>query len=255
VTGPPDTVEIASRPATTGSPAADLADLYLPVRDAVTGYAGTPVVLAGDCVAALGVIAGIQQRRIHPSLVWFDAHGDFLTEDTTSTGYFGGLPLAKILGRGDLTLPSRLGLTTLAEESVILSDGRDLDPEEAEALDASRVNRLPVTALNPANLPGGPVVLHVDLDVIDPEELAGLRYPARNGPSLAEVAAAIRAVVEARPVAAVSIAATWKPEQTNRAQTDLALRTVLVAAGISLGRDDAVAVAPRQRPQAPEPPR
>jgi arginase family enzyme len=63
-----------------------------------------PVVLSGDCVASLAVIAGLQQRGIRPGLVWFDAHGDFHTEATTSSGYLGGLPLAKAVGRGDLTL-------------------------------------------------------------------------------------------------------------------------------------------------------
>jgi hypothetical protein len=85
-------------------------------------------VLSGDCVASLAVIAGIQQRNVEPSLVWFDAHGDFHTEDTTTSGYLGGLPLAKAVGRGDPTLPAGLGLTPLPEPSILLVDGRDLDP-------------------------------------------------------------------------------------------------------------------------------
>ena len=68
-----------------------------------------------------------------------------------------------------------------------MADGRDLDPPEETALACSSVLRARVTELGAAALPDGPVIVHVDLDVIDPAELAGLRFPAPGGPSLRAV--------------------------------------------------------------------
>jgi arginase len=228
---PAGTVEVHARPGSTGEPWTDLIDLYQPLRDAIAAGDAVPVVLSGDCVASLAVIAGIQQRSVEPSLVWFDAHGDFHTEDTTTSGYLGGLPLAKAVGRGDPTLPAGLGLTPLSEPSVLLVDGRDLDPAEAEALASSAVGRASVAGLDASSLPGGPVIVHVDLDVIDPAQLSGLRFPAPGGPALPDVAAAVRTIAQARQVVALDVAATWRPDDTDRTQTDAALAAVLAAAG------------------------
>jgi arginase len=230
VTLPSDTIEVPAELGSTGQPWDDLVSVYSPLGDEVATTDGIPVVLTGDCVASLAVIAGIQHRGIAASLVWFDAHGDFHTESTTRSGYLGGLPLAKAVGRGDLALPSALGMSVLPEEWVVLSDGRDLDPPEVAALALSRVRKVAVQHLDPSVLPSGPVIIHVDLDVIDPSQLRGLRFPAPGGPAVAE---AIRAVAATRPVAALDIAATWLPDAVDRAQTDAALEAVLVAAGLS----------------------
>lgn len=233
VTPPGDLVVVAGRPGTTGSPWADLVGVYAGLCDAVAAAATPPVVLSGDCVASLAVIAGLQRRGIRAGLVWFDAHGDFHTEQTTTSGYLGGLPLAKAVGRGDLMLPNALGLTALPEESVMLVDGRDLDPPEVTALASSRVLRCSVADLDTATLPAGPLVVHADLDVIDPAALAGLRFPAAGGPSLRDVADGIAAVARHRDIAALDIAATWHPAEANREQTDAAIHAVLTAAGMN----------------------
>ena len=233
VTSASDTVVIAGRPGTTGSPWADLVGVYAGLRDAVAAAVTPPVVLSGDCVASLAVIAGVQRRGIRAGLVWFDAHGDFHTEQTTTSGYLGGMPLAKAAGRGDMTLPAALGLATLPEESVVLVDGRDLDPPEVTALASSRVLRCSVADLDRAALPAGPLIVHVDLDVLDPGALTGLRFPAPDGPSLRDVADSIATVARHREIAALDIAATWFPAEADRKQTDAAVHAVLTAAGTS----------------------
>ena len=111
-----------------------------------------PVVVAGDCVAVIGVLAGLQRMGIDPTVIWFDAHGDFHTWETTASGFIGGMPLAMITGRGEQTVVAAAGLRPLSDESVVLVDGRDLDPGEAEALAASGVERVPV-APSPSHSP------------------------------------------------------------------------------------------------------
>ncbi|MGA2837890.1 MAG: arginase family protein [Acidimicrobiales bacterium] len=229
VTLPPDTVRVDAHPGATGEPWRDLVGVYAPLADAVAAEDGPTIVLSGDCVTLLAVLAGVQRRGLRPSLVWFDAHGDFHTEATTTSGYLGGLPLAKAVGRGDLTLPEALGLAPLDERSVTLVDGRDLDPAEVVALAGSEVTHVPVAALDTDRLPDGPVVVHVDVDVLDPTELAGLRFPSPGGPSLEDVAAAVRTVVRDRTLAALDIGATWRPEDTSRAQNDTVLSAMLAS--------------------------
>jgi arginase len=206
----------------------DLIPLYTPVVE-MTARTEDPVVLSGDCITPLAVLAGLQRRGVDAALIWFDAHGDFHTEETTHSGYLGGLPLAKAVGRGDQTLPQGLGLRVLREDRVLLVDARDLDAPEVEALSESGVRRATVTSVR-ESLPEGPVHLHVDLDVFDSALVRGLRFPAPNGPGMDEVCAGIRAVVASGRLVALSIAATWRPEDTIREQTDAVLGAVLAAA-------------------------
>ncbi|MCK4489145.1 MAG: arginase family protein, partial [Anaerolineales bacterium] len=52
-----------------------------------------PVSLAGDCCTAIGVLAGLNRAERYPLLIWFDAHGDFNTRETSPSGFLGGMPL------------------------------------------------------------------------------------------------------------------------------------------------------------------
>ncbi len=161
-----------------------------------------PLVFAADCVSALGALKGLESQQ--PAVVWFDSHGDFNTPETSPSGFLGGMPLAMLVGRGDLSYMEGVGLVPLPEQEVILTDARDLDPAEAEALAASNLTHLPdVKQLLTAELPAKPLYIHMDTDVVDIEEMPGMSYPAPDGPSVAEVAASFRYVAQARPLAGV----------------------------------------------------
>jgi arginase len=228
VTLPPHAIAVDSTPGNAADPWLDLVQLYAPLAGMVE-TARDPVVLSGDCITALAVLAGVQRSGVDAALVWFDAHGDFHTEQTTASGYLGGLPLAKAVGRGDQSLPQGLGLTPIAEDRALLVGARDLDPPEVEALSASKVRRAGVESVRDA-LPDGPLHLHVDLDVFDAGLLNGLRFPAPNGPGIEAVSTSVRAVAETGRLVALSVAATWRPDDTIRDQTDRALGAVLGAA-------------------------
>lgn len=170
-----------------------------------------PVIVAGDCLATIGGLAGLQRAGVSPVLIWFDAHGDFNTWETTPSGFLGGMPLAMLVGRGEQTIVHRVGLTPLPESDVILTDARDLDPGEREAVGESAVTHLRhVEDLLVYPLPERPFYVHLDVDVVDPGELPGVIYPVPGGPSLATVGAALRRLAETGRVAAVSLSA-WAP--------------------------------------------
>ncbi|MBL8055041.1 MAG: arginase family protein, partial [Anaerolineales bacterium] len=121
-----------------------LAGLAQAVAEAAQAGA-LPVVLGGDCLAAIGVVAGLRRAPAGElGITWFDAHGDFNTPATTISGYLGGMPLACCCGRGLDELRAAAGLTQpVAEAHVALLGVRDLDPAEAALLDSTPVQRFP----------------------------------------------------------------------------------------------------------------
>ncbi len=187
-----------------------LSALYEQVARVVVSYRDrVPVVVAGDCTTSLGVLAGLQRGSHEVGIVWFDAHADFHTEDTTTSGYLGGLPLALAAGVGTLTLPAALGLHPVAESRIVLVDARDTDPAEQVLLDRTEVRRSGVVELDVTALPNGALYVHIDVDVCDPSDVPDLLYPAPRGCPPAELVAAVERVIATGRVAAVGIAATW----------------------------------------------
>ncbi|HLL67162.1 MAG TPA: arginase family protein [Micromonosporaceae bacterium] len=184
-----------------------------------------PTVVSGDCLVALATVAGAQRAGSDPGLVWFDAHGDVHTLQTSTSGYLGGLALRLAMGAHAELLAEPLGLRPVAEERAVLVDARDLDPAEAAYLATSRVTRRAVDDLDAATLPDGPIVLHVDVDVIDATELPNLQFPASHGPSTESVLRAVHRVRATGRVVAVNIACPWHPPRDGR---DVALRTRLL---------------------------
>jgi arginase len=197
-----------------GDPWARMAVLYERVADTVADAAGSqrPVtVVSGDCTTALGTVAGLQRAGVDAGIVWFDGHGDVQTLETSTSGYLGGVPLRILAGYRPELISDRIGLRAVPEERVTLVDARDLDPAEAEYLAASAIRRCTVAEVSADVLPAGPLYLHVDLDIIDPAELPGLRFPAPGGPGPAPVDAAIGRVLATGRVAALGLACTWHP--------------------------------------------
>ena len=198
-----------------GTPQDRLGYLYEPLAELVSiviHQDERPVSVAGDCCTSLGILAGLQRAGLAPTLIWFDAHGDFNTWGTTPSGFLGGMPLAMLVGRGEQTILERIGLEPLPEGKVILSDGRDLDPGERDALGDSQVTRLTeVTELLDFDLPQGPIWVHFDTDVIDAAEAPAMNYPVSGGPSEAQLQRVFNHLAETGRIVSVSISS-WNPE-------------------------------------------
>jgi len=192
-----------------------LAVLYTAVARAVTrdrADGERPVVVAsGDCLTALGTVAGLQAAGADPAVVWFDAHGDVQTPETTSSGYLAGMALRLLTDYRPELIADRLELRPVRENRITLVDARDLDPPEVTYLNQSQIRRCQVAGLAVSDLPDAPLYVHLDVDVIDGAQLPGLRFPTPAGPDAGQLADALGLLLSTGRVAAVGIACSWFP--------------------------------------------
>ena len=162
-----------------------------------------PLVLAGNCNSCLGNIAGVNPDKL--GVVWFDAHGEFNTPETTKSGFLDGMPLATATGRCWKQLAKTIpGFAPVQESNVILVGARDLDVEEQQQLETSDI-----TMVRSANLTDDAVLksietalsdlrnevtgiyLHIDMDAFEIGEGAANHYGATGGLSVKLVENAI----------------------------------------------------------------
>jgi arginase len=210
--------EIVTAEQVAGDMWARLVPLYSAVADAVAtaapGDGGSPlVVMTGDCLTALGIVTGLQRAGTDPGIVWFDAHGDVQTPETTTSGYLAGMSLRMLTGYRPELIADRLGLHAVPERQIVLTGARDLDPPEVAYLAGAQIRQCEVANLTADGLPDRPLYVHLDMDVITPADLPGLRFPAPDGPSAAQVTDALRLLLDTGRVAAVGIACSWRPGQ------------------------------------------
>ncbi len=116
-------------------------------------------------------------------------------------------------------MPEGVGLMSLAEERILLTDARDLDPKEETALLGSEIVRLTsVDDLIRHPLPELPIFLHLDVDIIDPSEAPAMNYLAPGGPSVDKLQEAFRYLARTGNVEAVSMSS-WNPELDSDGRT------------------------------------
>ena len=170
--------------------------------------------LAGDCLTALGILAGVQRRPRNLSIIWLDAHGDFNTPEISVSGYLAGMSLAAATGRVPQLVGEPVGLRAVPDERCLLIGARDLDPAEGYALAVSGVKRVAADpdALRAALHKQSPmdVYLHLDVDIVDGSDLPGLRFPAPGGPTLSLVEDCLAQIVDCAPPAAACISCAWE---------------------------------------------
>ena len=172
-----------------------------------------PIVLTGNCFATLGVVAALGAGT---GLIWWDAHADFNTSETSVSGFLDGMSLATIVGRGWAALRQQVdGFVPVREEHVWLVGARDLDPAEEVALEGSAVHRVPASVVSTnlsnaiarqaATLPR--FALHVDLDVIDAQEGRANSYAVAGGVSTRDLVASCSALARELPIEALTLSA------------------------------------------------
>jgi arginase len=190
-------------------------ELMRRVAAAINGTKNSlPVVLAGNCITTIGALATYPPSRT--GVVWFDAHADFNTPDTTATGFLDGTALSAVTGGSwrqlALSVP---GFRPIPEENVCVVGARDLDPMEKRLLSASGVTTVSAakvrTAL-PAALDGltknvDRVHVHIDLDVLDASVARANTYAVGGGLTVEDLEFAVSTIGRALPIAGITLSA------------------------------------------------
>lgn len=161
--------------------------------DSVMKAGRFPLVLGGDHSIAIGTIAGVLQHVEKLGIIWFDAHGDINTEETSPSGNIHGMPVAVSLGHGHDLLTKIGGADKkISSENIVFIGCRDLDAGERKMLKEfgikvftmHEVDRLGMTeVMNQAIeiASNGTDGIHVsfDMDSMDPvyAEGTGTRVP------------------------------------------------------------------------------
>ena len=165
-----------------------------------------PIVFSGNCMTAVATCAS---RGGPVGVVWFDAHGDFHTPDTTPTGFLDGMALAMVTGSCWRSLTATIqGFTPVAGENVVFVGGHDFDPgEEAlmrrAGISVNEFERGVGALAQRANA----VYVHVDLDVLDMHELRANQWSKPGGVRTEALEKMVRTIADAVPIAALGVVA------------------------------------------------
>jgi arginase len=164
----------------------------------------TPIILGGDHSIAIGSVAGLSafhhKREQKVGVIWFDAHGDMNTPDTSPSGNIHGMPFAAILGHGTRELTHISGFAPKVHpEDCVLIGARSVDPEEAVALKASGIRVITMRELDERGMSAvmdeamwlasrRTAGFHVtmDMDFVDPDYAPGVGTPVPGGPTYRE---------------------------------------------------------------------
>ena len=177
----------------------ELQGLAVPlIRDAIERQA-RPIILSGNCgTAALSAMAALDPRST--GIIWFDAHADFNTPETSPSGFLDGMGLAILTGRCWRRLAERFeSFQPVLDSQVIQIGVREKDPPEVQLLQESGIKQIPTVAL--AELPEvlrqlgtNTVYVHVDLDVIDTSEGRANGWACGGGLSLNQLRDALELI-------------------------------------------------------------
>jgi arginase len=178
------------------------------LRDVVAGVLAEdrmPIVLGGDHSIAMGTIAGAAQfhrerNKKKIGLVWFDAHGDMNTPDTSPTGNIHGMPLAVALGLGEKSLVDLAGERPMVDGARAAVVGlRDVDVAERSNIKETGIGAFTMRDIDERGMrtvmeeaikraSTGTAGIHVsfDIDGIDPDFAPGVGTPSPGGISYRE---------------------------------------------------------------------
>jgi arginase len=184
-----------------------------------------PLGLLANCSSIMGMLGGLQRagptaRPLRVGLVFIDAHADFNTPETTLSGMLGGMPVAISAGLCLSRLRLKSGLDpALAEKQIVLAAVRDTDPLEQDLIDRSAIELLSVEDIRTrsANIDrqmrrlsdlADAIYVHVDMDVLDPREVAGHPLTVPGGPTSLELGAALTEMFKHEKAVAFGVAST-----------------------------------------------
>jgi arginase len=191
-----------------------------------------PIAVVGTCTGALGTLSGLEGR---PALLWFDAHDDAATPDTTASGLIEGMPVSMIAGQSWPVWTGRLpGFRPIPPERIIEIGLHDAFDEQDD-----RIRTGIGTLIDPpliAEMGFLPAVcdsldrvlplatgafVHVDVDCLDTRFLRANKVAVPGGLSPDDLRAAFEAIAARTEILAFDFSA-FDPTEDSRGASVIA---------------------------------
>jgi arginase len=134
-----------------------------------------PLILGGCCCSHVGAVEGLSNRHERLGIIWFDAHGDLNTPESSPSGNAWGMPLRMLIDGG-----------AVDARDVAVVGTRNLDPPEVDFIAAAGIHDTPDAVLDRVDC----VYIALDCDVFEPSEL-GVFMPEPGGPTLIQMERAL----------------------------------------------------------------
>lgn len=154
-----------------------------------------PLILGGDHSIAIGTLAGAAKHFNNLGVIWYDAHADMNTPETSPSGNIHGMPLAASMGLGHPALTGIGGYQgKIKPENIVLIGARDIDDGEKQLIAEKNIKVYTTDDVNKLGIERviretieylaqrcDGIHLSFDLDGIDPREIPGVGTPVANG--------------------------------------------------------------------------
>lgn len=204
-----------------------------------------PLILAGNCSSTIGTVSGLQKEEL--GIVWLDAHGDYNTPETTTSGFLDGMALSILTGICWQRMAEGVpGFEPIEEQRIIHIGGRHFDEEENilmhgsdmylllnEDLQQKGISSLLLEGIQSLKDAGVMQVhLHFDLDVLDPREAPANFHENSVGLSVVQAIEIIRIIRQHFPLASAAFTAydpTFDPQNKTVHATKSLAQVILTA--------------------------
>jgi arginase len=203
------------------------------------------VVLGGDHSVCLGAVSGSSVALDgNLGLIYFDAHGDMNTDQTTLTGNIHGMHLASLMGFGAKPLTRVHGdQTKIAKENLLHIGGSDIDQAELKLIKHEGLRTFTLFDLLSQNL--APVLqmidelaerlpniwVSLDLDSIDRIYAPGAGMPNAKGLTYREIATLAKHIGEKCNVVGVDVVEYNPLQDEDHKTAELAIELVATLFG------------------------
>lgn len=208
-----------------------------------------PLVLGGDHSIAIGSISGFashcRQRKEEPGLIWFDAHADMNTPETSPSGNIHGMPLAVVLGYGTPELTNIAGFAPKLDPALCVHVGaRDIDPRERDLVNTLGIRFMTMReidergmsacmdeAIQIASRASGGYAVTFDVDALDPGDAPGSGTLVRGGLTYREAHLAMEKIAEAGGMRSLEVVEINTALDINNKTAELGVELILSALG------------------------
>ena len=208
-----------------------------------------PVVLGGDHSVAIGSVAGVtsfyRRRGRSVGLIWFDAHADMNTPETTPSGNIHGMPLAVLLGYGAPELTGIEGFSPKLDPRLCAHIGaRDIDPGERELIrrlgirfftmreiDERGMSACVDEAISIASKASAGYHVTLDVDALDPGDAPGSGTVVRGGLTYREAHLGMEKIAEAGGALSLEVVEINTALDINNRTAELGVELILSALG------------------------